>query len=396
MKLSKKTLIAFMLSVGIMLIFGSAYAKNGDVIGKIYSTDILLKIDGISAPSYNIGGKTAIVIEELSDIESMLNYAVYPIYDDETRTLNVRMSSSKGLIGEQYDKIERGTAGKIVGDIYETDIKVYINGYEIDGMNIGGKTAVAVEDLGKIGGANEDFGYSKYRCTADWDAENRVISLNFIDEDMLFVSSVYGGFLAFHMDDDIITADFDRLGSCYSYIASESLSDEFAKDTNVLKPLYFDNGKEKTEVGFMYVDPGEKSEDIEPYAVHYITKPELLKQLCDGIWDGKTPSAEEAFATFDDKKNYETLDKFETEDFYVLTVKLLNSGDEFNDIIYVAVKKSGGYGVIYGGSTKYTQRVIKSKGENIVVIGYGPTADPHGNPAILNCEFNLNNFTSIR
>lgn len=113
MKPSKKTLIAFMISVGIMLIFGSAYAKNGDVIGKIYSTDILLKIDGISTPSYNIGGKTAIVIEELSDIESMLNYAVHPIYDDEKRTLNVRMSSSKGLIGEQYDKIKRGTAGKL-------------------------------------------------------------------------------------------------------------------------------------------------------------------------------------------------------------------------------------------------------------------------------------------
>ena len=122
----------------------SVLAKNGDVIGKVYSTDILAKIDGLNAPSYNIGGKTAIIIEELADVNSSLTYAINMKYDDVTRRLDVTMESSAGFWGEQYDEIKRGKVGKVVGDIYETDIKVYFNGYEINGMNIGGRTAVAI------------------------------------------------------------------------------------------------------------------------------------------------------------------------------------------------------------------------------------------------------------
>ena len=177
MKKFKFLLVSGMIFACASLFGIGAYAANGDVIGKVYSTDILAKIDGHNAPSYNIGGKTAVVIEELADVESMRTYAVYAKYDDSARTLNVRMESSKNFWSEAYDEIKRGKVGKILGDVYETDIKVYINGYGLDGMNIGGKTAVAIEDLGKIGGVNEDFGYSKYRCTANWDAENKLLRL---------------------------------------------------------------------------------------------------------------------------------------------------------------------------------------------------------------------------
>ena len=88
----------------------------------------------------------------------------------------------------------------------------------------------------------------------------------------------------------------------------------------MLKPLYFDNGKEKTEIGFMYIF----NDDYIPYEVserYFITKPEVLKELTYALWDGKTPTADEAFKALDDKENYETLDKLETEDFYFVTVK---------------------------------------------------------------------------
>lgn len=389
-----KLLFIFCMTFACVIFFGTCvYAKNGDVIGKIYSTDILAKIDGLNAPSYNIGGRTAVIIEELADRNSTLNYAVYAKYDDNARRLDVQMSSSQGFWGEQYDKIVRGKAGEILGYVYETDIKVYVNGYEIMGMNIGGKTAVAIEDLGFVGGINEQFGYSKYRCKANWDAENRIIALDFIDQNMLFSTYDYGTNLAYHINDNVISADFDRMNDCYSFIEDETLSDTFLNEPNVLKPLYFDDGNEKTEIGFMYVEKGSEEDYIYPYGMHYITKPELLKEKTSKMFDGKTPTAEEAFKTLDDKVNYETLDKLETEDFYVLTVKCLKIEAKNGDIAYVAVKKTGGYSKIYVGSTLYNESTVTKTGENIVVIGLAPYADPHGKPATLNCEFNLNNYT---
>ena len=127
--------------------------------------------------------------------------------------------------------------------------------------------------------------------------------------------------------------------------------------------------------------------------MHYITKPELLKEKTSKMFDGKTPTAEEAFKALDDKVNYETLDKLETEDFYVLTVKCLEIEAKNGDIAYVAVKKTGGYSKIYSGSTLYNKSTVTKTGENTVIIGLAPYADPHGKPATLNCEFNLNNYT---
>ena len=44
-----------------------AFAANGDVIGNIYSTDIRAYINGVEVESYNIGGRTAVVIEDILD-----------------------------------------------------------------------------------------------------------------------------------------------------------------------------------------------------------------------------------------------------------------------------------------------------------------------------------------
>ncbi len=389
----KKVKFFVLLGVALVcLVFAkmSVYAKNGDVIGKIYSTDIIAKIDGLNAPSYNIGGKTAIIIEELADKNSGLSYAINAKYNDSQRRLDVTMNSSGGFWGEQYDEIKRGTVGKIVGDVYETDIKVYFNGYEIEGMNIGGRTAVAIEDLGKIGGINEEFGYSKYRCKAKWNEEERIIALDFIDEKDSFSTYDYGNFLKYTINDNVISAEFDRMAICTSEIAESNYSEEFSKDVNVLKPLYFDDGKEKTEIGFMYIE----ADTVDNYTIYrqYITKPEFLKETTDNIHDGKTPTVVEAFEFLDDKVNYEILETFETEDFYIVAVELLKVEGYWNDIAYVLVKKTGGFGKIYSGSTYYRERVIEKTGENVIMIGEGPTADPQGKPAILYCEFNLNNY----
>lgn len=388
----KKIKMCLILSVALICIaFAESVviAKNGDVIGKIYSTDIIAKIDGLNAPSYNIGGKTAIIIEELADKTSNLTYAIHMKYDDANRRLDVTMASSKGFYGEQYDSIKRGKVGKVVGNVYETDIKVYFNGYEINGMNIGGRTAVAIEDLGLIGGINEQFGYSKYRCRATWNPDEKIIALDFIDNKNYFSEFDYGNSLKYKINDNVITAEFNRMAKYNSEIVEENLSEEFKKEVNVLKPLYFDDGTDRKEIGFTYIESDTVDGGV--FNKMYITKPDLMKELTD-MHDGKTPTAEETFDFLNDDVNYKTLDILETEDFYVATVKILKNEEQWNDIAYVLIKKTGGYGKIYSGSTYYRDRVVEKTGENIIEIGEGPTADPHGKPVMMYCEFNLNNY----
>ena len=43
-------------------------SKSGNVIGKIYETDIKTSIYDVVIPTYNIGGKTAVVIETIDTI----------------------------------------------------------------------------------------------------------------------------------------------------------------------------------------------------------------------------------------------------------------------------------------------------------------------------------------
>lgn len=389
----KKIKIIMMLSAILICILftkSTVFAKNGDIIGKVYSTDIIAKIDGLNAPSYNIGGKTAIIIEELADKKTSRSYAVNMKYDDNARRLDVTMSSSEGFFGEQYDEIKRGKVGAVLGNVYETDIKVYFNGYQINGMNIGGRTAVAIEDLGLVGGINEQFGYSKYRCKATWNPDERIISLDFISNKNYFSVFDYGNLLKYRINDNVMTAEFDRMAIYYSEIAEYNLSEEFKNDVNVLKPLYFYDGTAKHEIGYTYIE----NDTVEGRVLKqlYITKPELLKQITNNIHDGQIPTTEETFKLLNDSVNYKTMDLFETEDFYVATVELLNVEGNMNDISYVIINKTGGYGKIYSGSTCYKERKIIKTGKNIIKIGEGPMAAPHGNLSMLYCEFNLNNY----
>ena len=116
MKRTKTIMLLRAVLLCVCSVASSVFSKNGAATGKIYSTDIIAKIDGLNAPSYNIGGKTAIIIEELADKNSNLTYAVNMKYDDANRRLDVTMNSSKGFYGEQYDEIKRGKGGSDAAD----------------------------------------------------------------------------------------------------------------------------------------------------------------------------------------------------------------------------------------------------------------------------------------
>ena len=83
-----KKLLASILSIMIILpISSTVLAANGDVAGYIYSTDIIAYVNDKPIESYNIGGKTAIIMEDLATGE--VNYGFDVWYDDESRKLTV-------------------------------------------------------------------------------------------------------------------------------------------------------------------------------------------------------------------------------------------------------------------------------------------------------------------
>lgn len=152
-----------------MLMFNavSANAANGDVIGNIYSTDIIAEINGEYVESYCLDGKTAIILEDLAKHGAEISY------NDKLRTLIVNTVYMNKMVDEN---IKRGTVGKVIGNIYESDIKVYLNGYIVRAFSLNGKMAVAIEDFGN------DNSFSKYNAKYIWNDTNRIISLEILTD----------------------------------------------------------------------------------------------------------------------------------------------------------------------------------------------------------------------
>lgn len=142
----------------------------GDIIGNIYTTDIIAYIDNMPINSFNIGGRTIIAIEDLRE------YGFNVEWDSAARTLRADI----GQVSQQRPdvSVERKAPGNICGNIYFSDIAVEWNGakYYGDSYNIGGITCIAIEDLGAD--ITVADGYSEYAAYYKWDSDERTIMLN--------------------------------------------------------------------------------------------------------------------------------------------------------------------------------------------------------------------------
>ncbi len=155
----------FLLCISVFLLLGSTtvFAKTGDINGSIYATDIKAVINGVEVPSYAIDGKTVVVVEEITD-----QYQ----YSDAVRSLTFNDLAPESLKPGTHAQTK--PVGTKIGNTYETDIKVYLNGRILPAYAIDGKMAVAVEDMGGDQAFNEVGG--KYI----WNPEARTISLEYI------------------------------------------------------------------------------------------------------------------------------------------------------------------------------------------------------------------------
>ena len=157
----------------------TSFAKVGDIAGNIYETDIVAKIGGMAIPSYNIGGKTVIIAEEMAD------YGFKVVWNSENRSLQIYTGRYPENIPEK-EITKSNTPGKIAGNIYETDITVHFNGMWVESYNIGGRTAVCIEDMAsndpekQFSRDGNVFGgiWNYAGANAVWNYETREIILN--------------------------------------------------------------------------------------------------------------------------------------------------------------------------------------------------------------------------
>lgn len=147
------------------LISTTAWAKPGETAGYIYPTDIRTDFYGRKINSYNIGGQTVILGEDLG----YFGFDIIWNPQDRTLEINDRYNNPQDTGYKRdislYILPEGYYSHKAPDRIYETDIKTFLNGKEIKGYNVGGQTAIVCEDL-------RNYGYS-----VEWNAENRTVSV---------------------------------------------------------------------------------------------------------------------------------------------------------------------------------------------------------------------------
>lgn len=154
----KKTL-SIILTIVIMasMLCTVSNAATG-VAGNYYYTDIKTYTRGQLMNSYNVGGKTVIVAEDLR------SYGFKVDWNATNRTLSI--TDVKGAVSSNATKASIGPIGAVAGSYYHTDIVTYFEGKQIESYNLNGVTVIPATIL-------RDFGYDVI-----WDGENRKVYIN--------------------------------------------------------------------------------------------------------------------------------------------------------------------------------------------------------------------------
>ncbi len=156
----KKFISAILIIAAVFAMAQPVLAASGDIAGEIYSTDIKACINGVWVDSYNIGGRTVVIVEDITN-----RFAYY----DNLRTLIIDDFSPEFLVSGSNSYTEK--TGIPVGKIYETDIKTYFRGKELACYSLDGKMAIEIEQLGS------DNAFSDIGGRYLWNEKDRTISL---------------------------------------------------------------------------------------------------------------------------------------------------------------------------------------------------------------------------
>ena len=146
-ELMKKIMAIFL---GSLLCLPSTALASTRIVGEALNTDIRAYIDEIPIRSYNIGGKTGIVAEDLRD------YGFEVIWYPDLRELIVAQSDSTATGSGHVFKETTEPVGSHAAYVYETDIVTYVGGRKVEAFNIGGETVIYVDDMEAFGDVKWD------------------------------------------------------------------------------------------------------------------------------------------------------------------------------------------------------------------------------------------------
>ena len=134
---------------------GAFAYEIGDKVDVVLSTDIVTYINDIKVPSFNISGRTAVIVENLN--AGSLPFGVS--YDDTSRTLTIAKEDIFGTGGRGYFHFDtaftQSPVGTPVMDVLYTDIRTVFDDVVLESFNIGGFTCVYSDDLAKLCGTYE-------------------------------------------------------------------------------------------------------------------------------------------------------------------------------------------------------------------------------------------------
>lgn len=116
----------------------------GDVTGQVQSTDIRAFVNGAEVPSLNVNGYTAVAAEDLRQ------YGFDVAWVPQERKIVIRYSGKKEVHPLPVQKATQPSGTKLA-DVLYTDITAYYGDHKIPSFNIGGRTAVMLNDLSAFG-----------------------------------------------------------------------------------------------------------------------------------------------------------------------------------------------------------------------------------------------------
>ncbi len=334
----KKLLSIFLTTIIMFIISITTLAAKGDVVGYIYSTDIRAYINGVEVQSYNIGGKTAVVIEDVFK-EHTKQY----IYDDSSRTLKFSSLNPNYLV---EGKSENKTAyGSIVGKIYETDIETSIYDVTIPAYNMGGKTAVAIEDLGY------DGAFSPIGGKFIWNEKDRTISLEFLYETGYTLSELSEDKNINITVNETMTeaeATFEQLFHCGGYQQHFSFPDYVTDDSNieVILPIK----AEGETIGYYFRRPLKENKFI-AFTYWY---PEKFKEAAKVYTTAPRKTREEIIAHFLSYHSVgEPRERFDTDEYSFVYISV--AGTSWTSYNLIQVYDDGTY-IDYGDEIQMRNR----------------------------------------
>ena len=267
--------LALALTAGLTV---NAYAAE-EVIGHALYTDIVTEIDGHPIASYNVGGRTAVMVQDLNW------YGLYVYWNEAARAVYVWPGSARpgGVSVETPDFVPQppeGKVGEAAYPIYASDIKVYVAGEEKESFNIGGHVMVYLSDLLPYGELNwnEEEKLAQFQV-----AEDPVkLAMDRLEENVYSPehAALHNGTITYYEGGHGTLAVILEGGTMHGSSCTMLYVDRSGKQTWIDQLLpYYPFGQE------FYLEPRNISFDATGDKITFITPiKELYEDMSENIW----------------------------------------------------------------------------------------------------------------